>query len=49
MKEMYTKMRNNQYEVETVYMPIVNLDDNYTWGSYLRVASFMMWLVVVDP
>ena len=34
LKDMYTKLRNNKYEFEVAWMPIVNLDDNGTWGSY---------------
>lgn len=30
-------------------MPIVNLDDDATWGSYVRAASSMPWLTVDDP
>lgn len=49
LKEIYTKMRNNRYEFEVVWMPIVNLDDDATWGSYVRSASSMPWLAVNDP
>lgn len=49
LKQMYTKLRNNAYEFEVVWMPIVSVDNNETWGSYVRAASSMPWLTVADP